>query len=91
MTMPLVTTTRGASLWLGKRPAGWPEYMERVVSSVISERYLEGGEVGEGYGGDGRVEGGEVRESSYARTIRNESFSTRARARSLLLPPAPSA
>ena len=46
--MPLVTTTRGASLWLGKRPAGWPEYMERVVSSVTSERYLQGGEVGGG-------------------------------------------
>ena len=37
--MPFVTITRGASLWLGKRPSGWPEYITSVCSSVIVARY----------------------------------------------------
>ena len=40
MTIPLVTTTLGASLWLGKSPIGWPEYIESVCSSVISAKYF---------------------------------------------------
>ena len=38
--MPLVTTTRGASLWEGNSPMGWPEYMTRVWSSSISLKYF---------------------------------------------------
>ena len=37
--MPLVTTTRGASVCDGKRPMGWPLYMTRVCSSVIWLKY----------------------------------------------------
>ena len=40
MTIPLVTTTLGASLWLGNSPIGWPEYIESVCSSVISAKYF---------------------------------------------------
>jgi hypothetical protein len=40
MTIPLVTTTRGADGWLGKSPIGWPLYILSVCSSVISERYF---------------------------------------------------
>ena len=39
-TMPLVTTTRGAEGELGKSPAGCPEYITRVWSSVISDKYF---------------------------------------------------
>ena len=38
--MPLVTTTRGASLLDGNSPSGWPEYMTKVWSSSISLKYF---------------------------------------------------
>ena len=37
--MPLVTTTRGASLCDGKSPIGVPENIASVCSSVIVARY----------------------------------------------------
>ena len=40
ITIPLVTTTRGAEVDEGKSPSGWPEYITSVCSSVISDRYF---------------------------------------------------
>lgn len=38
VTMPLVMMARGEEGRLGKRPMGWPLYITRVCSSVISLR-----------------------------------------------------